>query len=205
VFREKTRFPERREPARQTGTNNQHSPTSGDCTPLSLTGDSIKAARCTVSDRAIFLRDLKDIAENHQTHVICFNADRIAGRVHAAAAVSLALRAFREGENISNSLEMESLLFAAGSRQCSIAASFGIHEGDNRVYICCFPEREEIWTALEQLFQFVPENWDTIDREKRAFLITAYAISSDELAVAGGDDRIVDLVLERVALLQVMR
>ena len=32
-----------------------------------------------------------------------------------------------------------------------------------------------------------------------------FAISPEEIAAAGGDERIVDLVLERVALLQVMR
>ena len=32
-----------------------------------------------------------------------------------------------------------------------------------------------------------------------------FLISSDEIAAAGGDNRIVDLVLERVALLQVLR
>ena len=99
--------------------------------------------RCTIRDLAAFLRDLRAVAADHDTHIICFNADMIAGRVHALSAVARAVRAFEEGDTISNTLEMESLLFAAGSRQCNIAASFGIHEGENRVYICCFPERAE--------------------------------------------------------------
>ena len=55
------------------------------------------------------------------------------------AAVAQAARAFQEGTNISNTLEMEALLYAAGSRQCNIASSFGIHEGENRIYLCCSP------------------------------------------------------------------
>jgi KEOPS complex subunit Cgi121 len=129
----------------------------------------------------------------------------VAGRVHAATAVARAVRAFDEGILISNTLEMESLLYAAGSRQCTIAASFGIHKGENRVFICCFPAQEEIWAALEPLFRFVQENWDTIDPEKRARLMETFAISREEIVAAGGDGRIIDLVLERVALLQVMR
>ena len=127
----------------------------------------IRAATCTVHDLNAFLQDLRSIAADHDTRIICFNADMLAGKVHAMSAVERAVRAFEEGDNISNNLEMESLLFAAGSRQCSIAASFGIHEGENRMYICCYPARAKVWVALEPLFHFVQERWDTIDPEKR--------------------------------------
>jgi KEOPS complex subunit Cgi121 len=171
---------------------------------LPLASD-IRAARGTICDLTIFLRDLRAVAAEHDTRIICFNAEMIAGRVHAAAAVARAVRAFEEGTTISNTLEMESLLFAAGSRQCATAATFGIHEGKNRVYICCYPERAGVWAALEPLFRFVQESWDTIDPEKQNLLMETFAISPEEIAAAGGDRRIVDLVLERVALLQVTR
>jgi KEOPS complex subunit Cgi121 len=165
----------------------------------------IRAAYCAVPDTAAFLRDLRAIATIHDTHIICFNSDMIAGRVHASTAVARAVRAFEDGITISNTLEMESLLFAAGSRQCTIAASFGIHRGENRVYICCYPVREQLWAALEPLFHWVLESWDTISPEKRIRLMETFGISEVEIAAAGGDGRIVDLVLERVSLLQVMR
>ena len=173
--------------------------------PLPPVASEIRAARCTIRDPAAFLRDLRAIATQHDTHIICFNADLIAGRAHAALAVTQAVRAFEGGTGISNTLEMESLLYAAGSRQCSIAASFGIHDGENRVYICCYPERAGVWASLEPLFCFVQDTWDTIDPEKRKLLMETFGISSGEIAAAGGDGRILDLVLERVALLQVMR
>jgi KEOPS complex subunit Cgi121 len=173
--------------------------------PLPPGACDIRAARCTIRDLPAFLCDLRAVAADHDTRIICFNADMIAGRVHAAAAVAQAVRAFEEGVTISNTLEMESLLFAAGSRQCTVAASFGIHEGENRVYICCYPERAGVWAALEPLFRFVQESWDTLDPGKRSLLMETFGISPDEIAAAGGDRRIVDLVLERVALLQVMR
>lgn len=173
---------------------------------LSLPAASdIRPARCTIRDPAAFLQDLRAIAAVHDTHIICFNADMIAGRVHAVAAVARAVRAFEERDTISNTLEMEALLFAAGSRQCTIAASFGIHEGENQVYICCYPARPGIYTALEPLFHFVRETWDIIDPDKRERLMETFNISPEEITAAGGNERIVDLVLERVALLQVMR
>ena len=172
--------------------------------PLPAASD-IRPARCTIRDPAAFLRDLRSIAAEHDISIICFNADMIAGRVHAAAAVARAVRACEQGNTISNTLEMESLLFAAGSRQCNVAASFGVHEGENRVFICCYPVRAGIWAALDPLFHFVQDTWDTIDPAKRERLIETFSISPEEISAAGGDHRIVDLVLERVALLQVMR
>lgn len=165
----------------------------------------IRAARCTVHDLTAFLQDLRSIAADYDTHIICFNADMLAGKVHAVSAVERAVRAFEEGVNISNNLEMECLLFAAGSRQCSIAASFGIHEGENQMYICCYPARAKVLVALEPLFRFVEDNWDTLDPEKRRRLMKTFSISTGEIAAAGGNERFVDLVLERVALLQVSR
>ena len=166
---------------------------------------NFRTARCTISDRSRFLSDLQNIARSHDTHIICFNADMIAGRAHAVLAVDLAERAFKTGENISNTLEMEALLYAAGSRQCNVAAAFGINTGENRLFICCLPEREEIWAGLGSLFRFTEEDWDFIGPEKSAALMKIYSVSSDEIAAAGGDTKIADLVLERVALLQVLR
>jgi KEOPS complex subunit Cgi121 len=186
-------------------TDNQHSLASGDYMLSLPAASDIRPARCTIRDPAALLRDLRAIAADHDARIICFNADMIAGRVHAAAAVARALRAFEEGDTLSNTLEMESLLFAASSRQCNIAASFGIHEGENRLYICCYPARAEIWAALEPLFHFVQESWDTISPEKRKRLMETFMISPEEITAAGGNGRFVDLVLERVALLQVMR
>jgi KEOPS complex subunit Cgi121 len=165
----------------------------------------IRAAVCTVHDLTVFLQDLRSIAADHDTHIICFNADMLTGSVHAVSAAERAVRAFEAGINISNNLEMECLLYAAGSRQCSIAASFGIHEGENRMYVCCYPARATVWVALEPLFLFVRESWDFIGDEKRAQLMKTFSISPGELAAAGGNERVVDLVLERVALLQVLR
>jgi KEOPS complex subunit Cgi121 len=165
----------------------------------------IRAASCTITSRDDFLRKLQGIAADHDTHIICFNADKIAGRAHAAIAVKLASRAFLEGTNISNTLEMETLLYTAGSRQCNIAASFGIHEGENQLWICCLPVRNGCWAALEQLFLFTDDDRDRIDPERLERLMEIFAVSPEELDAAGGDARILDLVLERVALLQVLR
>ena len=166
----------------------------------------IRAARCTIEDKPGFLLRLKVCAERFDTHIICFNADMLAGRRHAEAAVRHAIRSFEAGVAISNTLEMEALLYAAGSRQCNVAASFGIREGENRLWVCCYPTHEEVWDALEPVMQFQDgSGWDIIDRRKQELLMPVFGITKEELDSLDHTDRFTDLVLERVALLEVIR
>ena len=168
---------------------------------------NIRAATCVIADRAAFLEAIRAVAEANDVHIICLNADMLAGIQHARAALDHAVRSFESGTAISNTLEMETLLYAAGSRQCSIGASFGIHEGNNRLWVCCYPEPcEEVFTALRQLLEFVSgDSWNRIDRERQERLMALFDISSKELQTQGVECRFVDLVIERVALLDVMR
>ncbi len=172
---------------------------------IEMSPDRIRVATCTITDRSEFLQWIQGIAQKFDTHIVCFNARLMAGKRHAAFAVTLAFRAFEEGLNISNTPEMEALLFAAGSRQCTVAASFGVREGENQLLVCCLPECDACWTALEVRLRFNRVTDEEITPEKQAELMTVYAITPDELAAAGGPGLLSDLILERVALLQVFR
>jgi KEOPS complex subunit Cgi121 len=108
------------------------------------------------------------------------------------------------GNPIANTLEMETLLYAAGSRQCSVATRFGIHAGTNHSYVILVPPAAAAWKDLAGCMEFVEQDWDRLTMEKRQWLAEAFAITDDELA-AVGRDRFRDLVLERVALLDVSR
>jgi KEOPS complex subunit Cgi121 len=164
----------------------------------------IRVARCTVRDRSDFLETLRTTAGRLGTHIICFNANMIAGERHVRKAVFNAVRSFRQGNPISNTLEMEALLYAAGTRQCAIASSFGIHEGENRIYVCCYPVHNEVWEALSLCLELTEENDEEMDPQKQARLVTLFEISDEELETVG-KERITDLVLERVALLNAVR
>jgi len=164
----------------------------------------IRQARINVDDCAEFLHTIQLIARRHSTHIVCFNADNIAGRWHAEAAIHYAQRSFFSGRSISNSFEMEALLFAAGSRQCDIAALFGIHAHENVMFICSCPASEWVWNDLSHHMLFVNEMWDEISPEKEERLKSFFGITQEELTLVGRA-RIVDLVLERLALLEVNR
>ncbi len=170
-----------------------------------MTGEyEIRTAVFRVSSCSGFLPKIREIATARATHVICFNADLMAGRAHAEAALLRAIRAVRAGTAISSSLEMEALLHAAGNRQCSVAERFGLHEGMNRAYVCLCPPVAGAFRDLSAIMEFVDEDWEAIPDEKAERLREAFGITPGELAAAG-PARLRDLILERVALLEVYR
>ena len=165
----------------------------------------IRYATVTIADKKAFLSGVHAIADRHRTRIVCFDADRIAGRCHAEKALMLARRAEAQGTMIANSFEMEALLYAAGTRQCSMAVPFGIHDGGNRLYVCCCPDVPAAWQDLASCMAFVPEPLQELSPEKAARLAALFDLTPDEIAAAGGAERLTDLVLERVALLEVSK
>jgi KEOPS complex subunit Cgi121 len=182
----------------------QHSAGSGDYLATSENAYEIRQAVMTVDDRDACLRLIQDVARNHSAHIVCFDADKLAGREHAEAAVIHAKRSVLSGKPISNSFEMEALLFAAGSRQCSVATVFGIHEGENNIYVCSYPAKEEVWNALSSQMQFVTGTWDDLTDTKIERLVSLFGIPQEELDIVG-KERLKDIILERIALLEVFR
>jgi len=164
----------------------------------------IRQAGMIIDDREAFLRTIQGIARLYFIHIVCFDADKMAGLDHAKAAIRHAQRSFFSGKPISNSFEMEALLFAAGSRQCQVAASFGFHEGENTMFVCSYPVNDNVWKDLSLHMHFVEETCDEMTPDKEARLVSLFSITQEELEVVGRD-RIKDLILERMALLYVNR
>ena len=178
---------------------------SGEYMDVDMNTGEIRAARCQITQCSVFLKKLRTKSIKYNCHIICFNADMMIGKAHARSAILHAIRSFKEGNTISKKIEMEALLYASGSRQCTIASSFGIHEGDNNIFVCCFPSQNGVWNALAPLFTFVEEEWEIIDLEKRSRLMQHFGITEKEIQTLTNPSRIADLVLERVALLQISR
>jgi KEOPS complex subunit Cgi121 len=160
-----------------------------------------------IEDRQAFLESLRRISREYGTRIVCFNADMMADRHHAGSAVHFARRSWEEGSAIANTFEMEALLYAAGSRQCNVGLKFGIHEGENHLYIWCDPDRDDrAWNALSALLEYTdPGIYEVMDEMKRSRLIDLFGITPMELGALGAGTTITDLILERVALLQVLR
>lgn len=157
-----------------------------------------------VKDEGEFLSLVSGISERYRTRIVLFNADVMAGIEHVNSALGHARRSWASGNPISNSFEMEALLYAGGTRQCQEAVTFGIHRGKNHCYLCFCPAYPNARAAMGKLVTVVEEEWDTIGEEKMKRLSLIFHITPEECAVVG-TQRFSELVLERVALLDVYR
>jgi len=158
-----------------------------------------------INDIGRFLEILRSIGERNRTHIVIFNSEMMAGKDHVISALSHAIRAENETRRISNSLEMEALLYASGSRQCIKGMKFGIHKRINRSYLCLCPWTDQTWMELSENITPTTEDWEDISSEKAKLLMDLFEITHEEVEVAGGIQRIRELVLERVALLDAYR
>lgn len=143
------------------------------------------------------------VAGETGTRIVLFDADQMAGRVHAASALSHAARSIKRGDPIARTFEMEALLYAAGTRQTRIGRTFGLHEGLNHCWVAVTPPDDRAWTLLRGLVDYEPEP-DRLAPTRRQRLCSLFDITPAELAVVG-DDRLTELVLERVTLLDANR
>lgn len=155
-----------------------------------------------VQDIENFLSWLRGLSHRNGVSIVCFHAELMAGQEHVISAMFHAIRALKKGTCISGSFEIEALLYAAGSRQCLDAVKFGIHRGLNNCYLCILPTNPLVWSELLTVMTKSSEDWGIMTDEKMNTLISLFGITNEEIAVTG-KDRITDLVLERVALLDV--
>lgn len=163
----------------------------------------IRYATVTVEDADALLAAVRQIAGETGARIVLFDADRVAGRAHVESAIAHAARSVERGDPLARSLEMEALLYAAGSRQTRVGRTFGLHAGENRCWIAVAAPAERAWVMLEGLVRMLPDP-DGFDPLHRRRLCDLFDITLAELGVVG-EDRIADLVLERVALLDAHR
>lgn len=161
--------------------------------------------RVQIDNRLAFLTRIREIGEHSGVTIVCLNRDMIAGYSHVKTALIHALRSWNEDRRIARSLEVEVLLYAAGTRQTGQIAPFGPDTGENNCYLCIIPPDERAITSLlGWMKEVADEDRDVLSKEKKKRLISFFSITPEELEIVG-EDRIVDLVCERCALLTVNR
>ena len=173
---------------------------------------SMRKARCVVQNEQEFLKKIRSISKHHEVIIVAVSDRLIAGPAHIQTAVRCALRALEEGTMITRSPEMEILAYAAATRQTQDASRFGIHKGENDVFLCMIPSSDDAWHECAELEEIIlyDEEW-TATSERTPFLPTPeqkreimayFSISPDELAIVG-EEEFVALVCERVVLLAI--
>ena len=159
-----------------------------------------------ITDLDIFLKQLSDIESTHNVTVQALNADLVSGSRHLIFAVGKAIRSFGSGRNTANNLGMEIMLYASGNLQIGRALGMGVKTGDNRVAVVVAGNN-----GVDGAISEVNEVLDAIDpgvleysKAKQDSLLEFFNITYDELD-AVGESKIPELVLERVALVDVIK
>ncbi|WOF17184.1 hypothetical protein F1737_11090 [Methanoplanus sp. FWC-SCC4] len=183
---------------------------------------NILSGKAFVSDIPEFLKKLKKISDDSGVYIICLNEENIAGTDHVKAAIKHASRSFFEDKPISKSFEMEVLLYTGGTRQCSEAGIFGLMKGENEIYTCIcryekksgileeeipeFLEYDEIFDktkdSLCEIITFSDSLPLEMSTEKKERLKKIFEITNAEIKCTG-EERFSEIVIERVALLDV--
>lgn len=153
-------------------------------------------AYAEVENPGTTLARINRIAEETGSVIVLFDAEKVAGTAHIRSAADHAVRAFENGRAVARTLAMEMLLYASGQRQCSLAPRFGLHEGPNHLYILIYNgDWNTAADAVLRIVQAAP-----VPTASHELLMQEFGITPEEISVVGSD-RIEELVIERVALL----
>jgi len=154
----------------------------------------------TVDNVDEFLRIVREEGSKTNSVIQILNADKLAGEDHIRFAVRKAISSFEKGKNVANDLTKELMLYAAGTRQIKKAIKLGIHEGKNNIVVVAIGDEPDL-----SGFDYIkPASVLPYTESKKEELMDIFNITDEEVR-AVGEDRIPELVRERVALVDVMK
>jgi KEOPS complex subunit Cgi121 len=159
----------------------------------------ILEGKVSIDNVEAFLQMLNKISIEKNLTLQALDADKIAGEEHIRFAVEKAINSFRTGTAIANNLSKEIMLYAAGTRQINRAVKLGIHKGENNIVLVAVGDAE-----LSGFDEMRPEPVLAYDRSKKETLMKAFGITNEELE-AVGEEKLPELVMERVALVDVVK
>lgn len=158
-----------------------------------------------------FVQQLLFFSKENQCVAQAFDARLIYGENHLISAAMHAKRAFQQGTNATNSLALEILLYAAGERQIQKAIKkMGVKQGQQQIVFLLtdpinmkckkIPEKQVIRRLLA-LFELTRD--EQVPKGTRETL-KRFGITDKELSTVP-EDRYDDLILERVAMVDIIK
>ncbi|RJX15640.1 hypothetical protein CW703_05075 [Candidatus Bathyarchaeota archaeon] len=140
-----------------------------------------------------------------------FDADKIAGKIHVEFAVLNALKAFKDGRNISRSLPIEVLIYVSAQRQIGKAFQMvGLTSKTKNMVVVVFSNIEQSSKILDEILSLtggkinnkvLEINREKVEIIKKVFGISNLEIKTQMFAGLGLEEIVKKLVVERVALL----
>src|SRR5699024_10586401 len=157
--------------------------------------------RATVDDVDEFVARLNEIGDDYHCAVQAFDARYIVSRRHLERALELADRARERGEAVARERAVEILLYAAGRRQNGRARELGVGGGEQPIVVLVTADDGGDERAAATAVGDVLDPADTLGDFDDERVSEFFDIEERELAATNAS--LTELVLERVALLDV--
>ena len=155
-------------------------------------------------ERGRLIKAIKDLQSRHGLIVQALDARLVVSERHIRFAVQKALSAFSDGRNIANDAAMEIMRYASGERQIERALVMGVSDQTGRIgLIMAKTDGKASWPDDREICQIIEDDGCGCSFDPVA-VKDIFHISSLELE-AVGEERIEDLVIERVALVETYR
>ncbi|MDY6959576.1 MAG: KEOPS complex subunit Cgi121 [Halobacteriota archaeon] len=155
-----------------------------------------------IEELSAFLEGIKRISGEYGVIIQFFDSKKVAGESHLLLAVEKGLASIESGNNISSDPAMEILLYASGKRQINKALAMGVVPGINEVVVIVIGDSEKAILELKKMIVERPVL--EYSQSKRESIINFFDITPAEVEVVG-EDKIPDLVLERVVMLDMIK
>lgn len=157
-----------------------------------------------------FMNSLDEFSRKHSVVIQALDAELVCSKDHIVSAVEHAIRAFREGRNKADDLSIEVLLYASGERQIKEAIKkMGVKEGKSRIALVVLHSTSGIKgrVSRSELVEFIKKlglrvNDDVLVGNKEK--LKKFGITEEELGTVN-EDRQLELVLERIAMVDIIK
>ncbi len=160
--------------------------------------------RPTTKERGHLIQAIKDLQSRHGLIAQALDARLVVSEKHIQLAVEKALSAFSDGRNIANDPGMEIMRYASGERQIERALAMGVSDKTRRIALVMIKvDGQGGWPDDRELCQIIEQDGESSLFDPGA-VKDVFNISSQELQ-AVGEERMEDLVIERVALVETYR
>jgi len=155
-------------------------------------------------ERGRLIKAIKDLQSRHGLIAQALDARLVVSERHIHFAVHKALSAFSDGRNIANDAAMEIMRYTSGERQIERALVMGVSDQTRRIaLILAKTDGKASWPDDREICQIIEVDGCGCSSDPGA-VKDIFHISSQELEAAG-EERIEDLVIERVALVETYR
>ena len=159
-----------------------------------------------IPDLPAFLKSLNHFSESHRVRIQGFDARKIVDEDHLLFSIYRAREAFIAGTNEAKDIGLEVMRFSSGQKQIDKSFSMGLLKGENRCFFVFFGESAEQLSSVQNEFEdvFKLTEYSLSLDDKKSFLMKQFGIGDAELK-ACGEHRLKELVMERIALVDVIR